>query len=218
MKEQLRDLLLKKDYEEIVRQAGHTNRVLSFLTALTYDNDPLIAWQAIEAIGLAAAHIADSDSEVVRIHLRRMLWLLNDESGGIGWRLPEAMAEIIYHRPQYFAEFVQIVIALFDMEAEDLVHFKAGILWAIGRLAQVIPDSLGEAFPWIIPCLNDPDPQTRGMAGWCLGQLGQTQHLAQHKTLLADDSPVEFYSEGQLTRRSVGELVWEALAVKATRG
>ena len=84
MKDRLRDWLANQDYEAIAGLAGRKRRVLSFLTALTYDHDPLISWRAVEAMGLAAGRISDEDPEYVRVHLRRLMWLLNDESGGIG--------------------------------------------------------------------------------------------------------------------------------------
>jgi HEAT repeat protein len=211
MKEQLRHLLVNQEYGAIVELAGRKRRILSFLTALTYDPEPLIGWRAVEAIGLAAARMADDDPEFVRIHLRRLQWLLNDESGGIGWRFPEAMGEIIRNRPEEFAEFVPLVISLFDMAAEDAVRFRPGILWAIGRLGQVMPGAVKAAMPRIIPCLDDPDPQTRGLAVWCLGQLGAASHLSHHDALLRDESLVELYSGGQLARKSVAQLVREAL-------
>lgn len=214
MKAQLRHLLEKADFQSITRLAGQHPRVLSFLTALTYDHDPQISWRAVEAIGLAAARVADNDPERVRIHLRRMQWLLNDESGGIGWRLPEAMGEIIRNRPDRFREFVPIVISLFDMEEEDVVRFRPGILWAVGRLGQVIPQDVRPAIPWIVPCLNDPNPQTRGMAVWCLGQFRAVEHLAPAAALLEDNRPVQFYSGGQLTRTTVANLARAALAAQ----
>ena len=212
MKDKIHELLLVPDFDTIVQLAGQTSRVLSFLTALTYAHDPLVTWRAIEAIGLAAARIADDNPEVVRVHLRRMQWLLNDESGGIGWRLPEAMGEIIYNRPHTFAEFVPIIVSLFDMEVEDVVKFRAGILWALGRIAPVAPNlNQAEALPWIISCLDDPDPQTRGLSVWCLGQLRAIQILADHEALLADESPVEWYVGGRLTCQSVSDLTRAAL-------
>ncbi len=214
MKQQLRYLLANEEYGAIVELAGRKKRILSFLTALTYDPEPLIGWRAVEAIGLAAARIAGDNPEFVRIHLRRLLWLLNDESGGIGWRFPEAMGEIIRNRPQQFAEFVPLVISLFDMAAEDAVRFKPGILWAIGRLGQVMPAAVKTAKPKIIPCLDDLDPQTRGLAVWCLGQLGDVKRLSHHKALSKDESLVELYSHGQLTCKSVAQLVHEALESK----
>ncbi len=58
MKQQLRHLLANQEYGAIVELAGRKKRTLSFLTALTYDPEPLIGWRAVEAIGLAAARIA----------------------------------------------------------------------------------------------------------------------------------------------------------------
>jgi len=218
VKAELRNLLVNQEFDEIVSLAGHSNRILSFLTALTYDEDPLVCWRAIEAIGLAAARIADRNPEPVRIHLRRMQWLLNDESGGIGWCLPEAMGEIIYHRPQCFAEFVPIVISLFDMEEEDAIRFRAGILWAMGRLAQVIPQSLDDALAWITPLLQDPDPQVRGMAVWCLGQLGATENLVEHRPLFSDNCLVTLYSQRQLIHKKIGKLAQEAITITSDSG
>ncbi len=213
MKEKLRDLLVERNHEAIIELTGHKRRVLSFLTALTYDPDRLVSWRAVEAIGLAAAYIADEDDpEVVRVHLRRFQWLLNDESGGIGWRFPEAMGEVVHNRPRQFAEFVPIIISLFDMEQEDVGPFRPGILWAVGRLAQVIPGVMQRALRWVVPCLDDPSPQTRGMAVWCLQQMGAAEALASRPALREDDSPVELYLAGELVYKSVGQLTEEALA------
>ena len=211
MKEQLRDWLATRSYDAIVELAGRKRRVLSFLTALTYDPDPLINWRAVEAMGLAAGRIADEDPEFVRNHLRRLMWLLSDESGGIGWRAPEMMAEIVRNRPEQFGEFVPIIISLLDMEEEDAARFRPGILWAIGRLGEVMPDRVKAAVSLIIPCLEDPNPQTRGLAAWCLGQLGAGEYLAGHDALLRDQSPVDLYVDGELVRQSVGQLAHDAL-------
>ena len=218
MKERLRDWLANQRFEAIVETAGREKRILSFLTALTYDLDPLISWRAVEAIGVAAGRIAADDPEFVRNHLRRLMWLLNDESGGIGWRAPEAMAEILCNRPQHFTEFVPIVISFLDLEEEDAVRFRPGTLWAIGRMAQVMPEAVQPALVWLPSYLDDPNPQTRGLAAWCLGKLDATGYLAGRDALLTDDSPVEFYADGQLVCTSVGELARAALESGSTAG
>jgi hypothetical protein len=210
VKEQLREWLANRRYADIVELAGRKKRVLSFLTALTYDPDPLISWRAVEAMGLAAGRIASEDPEFVRNHLRRLVWLLNDESGGIGWRAPEMMGEIVRNRPEQFGEFVPIILSLLDMEEEDAVRFRPGTLWAIGRLGEVVQDRVKAATAQIIPCLEDPNPQTRGLAAWCLGELGAGEHLGRHD-VLRDESPVDFYVDGQLVRQSVGQLARDAL-------
>jgi HEAT repeat protein len=211
VKEQLRDWLAQGRYEAIVELAPRTKRVLSFLTALTYDSDPLICWRAVEALGLAAGRIADDDPEFVRNHLRRLMWLLNDESGGIGWRAPEAMGEVLRSRPARFTEFVPIVLSFLDMEEEDAVRFRPGTLWAIGRMGQVMPEAVQPAVARIILCLDDTNPQTRGLAIWCLRQLGAVEHLASHDALLTDEGPVNLYTDGRLVTKSVAQLARAAL-------
>ena len=65
------------------------NPLFSFL----YHSDDLIRWHAVSAMGLVVSDLADNDMESARIVMRRLIWNLNDESGGIGWGSPEAMGE-----------------------------------------------------------------------------------------------------------------------------
>jgi hypothetical protein len=215
MKRQLRAWLEQREYASIVTSAGRDRRVLSYLTALTYDLEPLISWRAVEAMGLAAGHISGENPEFVRGHLRRLIWLLNDESGGIGWRAPEMIGEILRSRPRCFAEFVPILLSILEMEEEDAPRFRPGTLWAIGRLAQVAPRAVQPAIERILSLLEDHNPQTRGLAAWCLGQLGAAEHLAAHSELLMDEGQVDFYADGYLASTTVGQLARAALATPA---
>jgi hypothetical protein len=203
----LRAWLSQAEFSAICAYAGENKRVLSFLTALTYDQDLTFSWRAVEALGLAASRIAEVDPEFVRVHLRRLVWLLNDESGGIGWHAPEAIGEIIYHHPDLFKEFIPILVNLMDMEPEDAIRFRAGWLWAIGRLALVRPDEVRSALPWIIPCLEDPDPQIRGMSIWCLGELADEALTEQLLSLKSDPGLMKLYYSPDLVAVRIGDMV-----------
>ncbi len=206
MKTRLRSCLADYDLGVVTNLAGRQRRVLSYLVALTYEPEPVLAWRAIEAFGVAAAAIADRDPEFVRGHLRRLLWLLSDESGGIGWRAPELLGEVLRRRPAQFAEFMPILASLLDMAPEDAVRFRAGWLWAVGQVAEAAPEAMAAALPWAAPCLDDPDPQVRGLAAWCLGRLGRGDMLAGRSDLLEDDGPVMFYNAGEISMVKVREL------------
>ena len=212
MKTHLRELLDTRRIEEIVDLAARQRRVLGALLSLTFDADPLIGWRAVEAMGAAAARIADDDPDFVREHLRRLRWLISDESGAICWHAPEAMAEIIHRRPAMFSAHIPIVVYLFRvMEPEDLVRFRAGILWGIGRLADIATSDIDAVLPWIASCLDDPDPQVRGMAVWCLAQSRRTEPLQARRDLLSDEGVAVLYLDGSLIHRSVAELTRRAL-------
>ena len=198
--------------EQVAEIAAGKKRVLGSLVSLTFDPDEQIGWRAVEAMGLAAERIARHDPRYVCNHLRRLHWLISEESGGLCWRAPEAMAEIVRHRPKLFADYVPIVVFLIlGMAEEDLAHFRTGILWAIGRLGTLVGDHLPAVLPAVTSALDDTHPQVRGIAAWCLGQVGQSELLAGRPDLLRDRRPVELYENQILNRTSVCDVTRRAL-------
>lgn len=161
------------NYTPILEIAETKKGILGQLTALTYKEDSNISDHAIEASGLAARIIARREPEYVRNYLLRLFWLVNDESGGIGWCAPELIGEILHHCPQ-FSQFFPMLISLLDLEAEDAPRFRAGTLWAIGRVAQVERDAMLPALPLVQNYLlsNDAiDTNVQKKAMWCISQL-----------------------------------------------
>lgn len=208
MKKRLRELLEHQRLDEIADLAAGSRRVLGLLISLTYDRDPLIGWRAVEAMGAATERMADDDPDCVRDHLRRLYWLMSEESGGICWRSPEAMAEIAARRPDLHSDYVRIVVSLlYEMAEEDLGHFRPGILWGIGRLGPLAEKELEAVLPSVKACLDHPDPQVRGLAVRCLGRCGRNEILTAREDLLADEAPVTLYENGQLTDCRVCQLM-----------
>ncbi len=172
IKRQVKMLLAQNDRATIGRLALSHRPVLSYLTALTYDPDPEVAGRALTALGEVAGAVSDSDAEFVRGHLRRLFWLLNDESGGVGWRAAEAIGEIIRARPERFAEFIPNLVWLLDMEAEDAPRFRSSILRGILRVAEVT-DLSGQAdlITFLEALTTAPDAEQRALASLCLRQV-----------------------------------------------
>ncbi len=127
MKARLLNLLRADDLPALLVAAGEIKRTLSLLTAFTYYAEPMVADRAVQAFGPAARIIAQTDPEYVRNHLRRLFWLLNDESGGIGWRAPELIASVLAACPGQFDEFLPMLLSLDDMEPEDAPRFAASL-------------------------------------------------------------------------------------------
>jgi len=216
MKEQLRALLEKPDFAQITERVAGRKRHLGTLLALTFDPEPLIAWRAVEAMGLVADRIAEKNPNFVLGHLRRLHWLLSEEAGGICLMAPPAMAEIVRRRPQLFPDFIPLVVSLLvTMEEEDLGHFRPGVLWAIGRLAPVAGEEMNSVIPAAMKALDDSRSQVRGLAVWCLGEAGKKELLAGRKDLLSDEETVELYRDGNITCIRVGDLLRDILSSEA---
>jgi hypothetical protein len=210
MRGDIQRLVEGRDWGVLLALADSDRKVLSRILPLTYQPDGLLRWQAVEALGLAAGRVADRDAEFVRGIIRRLIWSLNDESGGIGWSAPEAIGEILANRPKLFAEYAPIVISLFDNLEED--YFHSGIIWAISRIAQVAPELMLDAYEPVLAFLGDADPHVRGLAARCLGYLGIQQAAPRLEQLTSDGGQLLLYADGKLNPTTVGSLAREAIA------
>lgn len=61
------------------------------------------------ALGKAVSRMADEHIEEARNVVRRLMWHMNEESGNIGWGIPEAFAEILAQHRRLGDEFYPIL-------------------------------------------------------------------------------------------------------------
>jgi methylated-DNA-[protein]-cysteine S-methyltransferase len=218
LKDRVRNLLEEGTLEDIAELAKVRKRVLGSLVALTFDSDPQVVWRAIEAMGMAVEALAPSHPQYVREHMRRLYWLITEESGGVFWRAPECMAECAARLPKFFESHVPIAFHLLEtLEEEDLEHFRPGAIWAIGRLFNVAGDDLPGVLPLVAEALDRTDPQARGMAVWCLGVVGEVEEVGGRPGLLEDEGIVQLYRNRTLEETTVGRMAREILEEAAQR-
>lgn len=127
-------LVENRDFEEIKKVSIQNKNSLGWLISLCYDKESLISWKAIEAMGYAAeAFIEIKDTETLRNTIRKLLWSMSDESGGIGWRAAELIGEIIYTEPSFFEDIIPI---LWSQREEE--SFLESVLRSILKLSHKI--------------------------------------------------------------------------------
>lgn len=212
LKRTVHDLLVEGKLEDVAELATERKRVLGSLVALTFDSDLQVVWRAIEAMGIAVERVAASDKAYVKEHMRRLYWLITEEAGAVFWRAPECMAECAVRLPRLFGSHIPIAFHLLEtFEEEDLEHFRAGTLWAIGRLIDVARDDLPTVLPLVIDALDRPDSQARGMAVWCLGEVGEAKVLEGRPDLLEDQGPIQLYRDRVVEETTVGRLTKDVL-------
>jgi HEAT repeat protein len=211
MKSQLRDWLADARFQRIIDTASKHRRALSTLITLTYDEDPLIHWRALDAIGRCASQMCSTRPEMLKNLLRRLFWQMSDEAGAIAWHAPETIGEIVCADPRAFAGFIPLTVSLLDLEPEDLPRFLPGILYALGRIGQKAPDSVKQGLPGILEALKEENAQTRAMAVWCLGRIGESKVLKQRPELAQDQGAAVVYKDEQLASTTVAALRAEAV-------
>lgn len=130
------------------------------------------------AIGVSVAALAGRDMEAARVVMRRLMWSMNEESGNIGWGIPQAMAEILARSPALAKEFNRVLISYIrDTGAEDNYIDHVPLLrycfWAVGRLAASAPLSALPAVSALKDGLAHEDLAVRSQAALALLRLAE---------------------------------------------
>lgn len=190
-------------------------QVINPLFSLLYHENQDVRWAAIKAMGMVVAKLADEDMESARVVMRRLMWNLNDESGGIGWGSPEAMGEILASHDGLAKEYAHILISYTRKDGNYLEHagLQRGLLWGIGRLAQAYPHTVQNAAQHLFPYLESTDAHVRGLGAWVMGLLTVDDAVSQLQGLRNDESQIQMYTDRGLVTRRVMDLAEEALDI-----
>ncbi len=219
-KAQLRSCLQSEDWRSHlpeIAEAGTTSvgPLFSFLLL-----DPCMMHRAAVALGHTCAVLACHEPEKARNVVRRYMWHLSEESGNIGWGIPQAFAETLVESPLLAKEFHRILITyVIDLGKEDN-YCDNGLLrrscyWACGRFCGAKPEWCLTWREWLLKGLRDVDIPCRGYAAWALGQLPGD---FMDQPLLRELAQAEFHEEcilfdGHTTyTKTVSELALEAMA------
>jgi hypothetical protein len=211
VKSDLRIWLATADFRKVIDAASRSNRIISSLITLTFSDDPLIGWRAIDAVGRCAAHLSETRPEVFRKYLQRLFWMMSDESGTTAPRAPEIIGEIIHSSPKEYADFIPLAISLMNLEPEDKPAFLPGILYALGRIGESAPGTIEDSIEGIENALSEPDPQVRAMAARCLGRIGRHDILHRHPELGKDDGMAQIYEREQIRATTIYRVYSDAL-------
>ncbi|VAW36428.1 HEAT [hydrothermal vent metagenome] len=194
-------------------------RLLKPLFSCLCSVEERVKWFAVSAMGRAVTALAGKELEDARVVMRRFMWMLNDESGGIGWGAPEAMAEVMSCEPRLASEYGHILVAFmredgFFLELEPL---QRGLMWGLGRMAEAGGDNLRlllkhEADNYILPYLRSADAVVRGLAARAAGIFGRPAAQDYLQALRNDRAEFTLYDNGRFLPVSVGLLAAQALS------
>lgn len=188
-------------------------RVVNPLFSFLYSMDEPVKWRAVSAMGAVVSEMATEEIESARIIMRRFIWNLNDESGGIGWGSPEAMGESMARSRRLAEEYTCILISYVRPDMNLLEHedLQKGVIWGLGRLAYRRPALADDAVRFLPPYLDSGDPQLRGLAVWAAGAFPLDFTRKRLAELTVDRGRVRIYRNNQLEKVCIGDLAAETL-------
>ena len=222
LKAAIREALIKEDYETglvFVSQfpgARSVNPVISFFCSA----DKNLRWRSVSALGMIVNDMAETSGiEKARVVMRRLMWTLNEESGGVGWGAPEAMGEVMALNTRLADEYHRILCSYIDDNGNflDYEPLRQGVLWGIYRLAQVRPELVKDALVNTRSYLNSDNAVSRGLAVMISDITGDQKALADINGLLNDGKEIEIYDAGCFNKTSIKDLASAAVEKPAVK-
>jgi HEAT repeat protein len=217
-KRRITKLLESPDIAAVIAELRElpASKVINPLIGALCNSNETVRWHAITALGPIMSDLADRDMEAARVVMRRFMWSLNDESGGIGWGAPEAMAEIMAVHDRLAEEYGHMLVAYMREDGFylELPLLQQGLMWGLARFAMVKPDLLKakNVVTYLPPYLDSPDSTVRGLAAWALGILQSQEASTNLEKLVNDPAQVKIFLNRDFVLDTVGGLAHKALA------
>ncbi len=224
-------LLENKTLPDIINQlsAYREKDVVNPLFSALCSTNERIKWHAVSCFGFVVSRIAEQDFESARIIMRRFLWSLNDESGGIGWGAPESLSEIMAQNDNLFHEYIHMLISYMRLDGPEILQdgnylelpaLQQGLLWGIGRLLmcrseEMLPKGITKDLERY---LDSSDKIVQGLAAWCLGMCYDVEDADKLIPLTKITIQFNLYLEGSFNQVNMAELVLNSIkAIKKNK-
>ena len=203
-------------------QALPETGMLNALFSCLCHPEEVVRWHAVSAFGMVVPVIAENDLERARTVMRRFLWMLNDESGGIGWGVPEAMAEVMFYSPPLGREYLHMLVSYTKDDGPELFQdgnfleldmMQEAVLWGLCRVAPVYCEELAEHHleANLDVYFRSPSAGVRGLVCRLAGLLKLQSRRDDLLAACSDDQALRRYDEGEFVCSTVAELARAAL-------
>lgn len=206
LKKLIQDALRQRDLDRVAEYALESPRTVGILFNLSYDKDSIITWRAVEAMGEVARVLTYGSKEEGRELMKRLLWSITEESGGLGWSSIEMMAEVVVRAPDVFSD-----IPLLLPEYYDEPVFRDSVLYALWRIGSTHPELLSaqDVKEVVLQALRSESPYQRALALMIIEATRETidyKDIEIDREVFNDDTPVRIYIDGQFVTRPLKEL------------
>lgn len=218
---------VKKKVSEILGESRRTEalnklkeipdaQLTGHLFAHFYHMNELIKLRSTTAMGELVRRLSGTSMEKARIILRRIMWNLNDESGGIGWGSPEAMGEILSKSPELAEEFKSILFSYLDTGGNHIEHdiLQRGVLWGIGTYLESAPQDLDAATSTqLYTHLCSPDHLKRGYAVRALINAQKFDCRVLPDQIRSDNTAINIYTGWNFVNTRISDMTYACTGI-----
>ncbi len=206
-----KNFLLSENRDEALNELSKLpgKQLAGPLFSFLYSLDDLVRFRSTVAMGELAERYANKKIEDARKLLRRIMWNLNDESGGIGWGSVEAMGEILKRSKILANEFESILFFYIIPGNNFLEHemLQRGSLWGVGTYLEVKKSPVKIVIHALMRFLDSDDPVKRGYAARALINMDKKNIDLLPSHILSDQSMIPMFDGWNLYADSISSIV-----------
>ena len=223
-KKQIFSKLENGSWPEVQEYLDHSEdkHLINHLFSAICSTNAACKWHAVSGFGRIVPKIASMNVESARIVMRRFLWSLNDESGGIGWGAPESMAEVMVHSDQLFDEYCHMLLSYAKEDGPELCQdcnfielpaLQQGVLWGIARLLACKNEKMleREIEDDLVKYLDSDDMIVRGYALICLSYSKKRFSIDAIAPLLTNQYTFSLYWENVFKNVCISDIAKKIL-------
>ena len=211
IKKMAENFLLLKNREEALNELSKLpgKQLAGPLFSFFYSLDDLVRFRSTVAMGELAKRYTNKKIEDARKLLRRIMWNLNDESGGIGWGSVEAMGEILKRSRTLANEFESILFFYIIPGNNFLEHemLQRGSLWGVGTYLEVKNTPVKIVIHALMRFLDSDDPVKRGYAARALINMDKKNIDLLPSHILSDQSMIPLFDGWNLYTDSISSIL-----------
>lgn len=208
IKTRVPELLCKRDFDSLLELCERDRHFWQEVRFRLYDLNEKIRWAAVETVAKVMKQWWNSGKEEkVRQYIRTLFWSMSDESGGIGWSSPQAVAEIIANIPVLIDPYGSMMIA----HCIDEPPLVKGCLWGIGRMGILITDSVYFFRKKILEVFQSDEGETLALASWAMGEAGFEPALPFLEKLEDHGEKIRIYINGNFCEKTLSRWAGEAM-------
>lgn len=219
VKKEIRALLAAPDWQERLDELDNwtPGEIVPPLLSLRLDKDETVRWRSVTAFGITAARMADASMEKARVLMRTCMWYMNEESGNLGWTIPNFMGDAMARHTRLADEYNTILASYIFCEEEcdgnylDHPELRRDVFWGLARLAEKRPELVSPWERFLVAALDDSDPYNRGYAAWVLGLIKGESGLDALSKMVGDSTEIRTFIDGELVDVTVGDLAAKAV-------
>lgn len=191
--------------------------------------------KAAYGLGLAVSRLARVEMESARVIMRRLMWSMNEESGNLGWGVPEAMGAIVSMSPALAREYARVFLSYgYETGRDDnfLDHapLRCGVYTGAAMLASADFAAARPLLPYLSRALAEPEASIRASAALLLLRLARAAPAGDFSgpgradweqaldtarasaSLSGGDTSIEYIiEEGSIVSATAGDLFAQAV-------